>query len=71
MISDVFRSGVDMCTVWSKLMSLAASLGRMGLDFRSLVVDSLMKVSLERFSSAVRTATNRYVKEGISYFVHL
>lgn len=57
------KSGVDMCTVWSKLMSLAASLGRMGLDFRSLVVDSLMKVSLERFSSAVRTATNRFLNE--------
>ncbi|KAK6009558.1 hypothetical protein OSTOST_25504 [Ostertagia ostertagi] len=53
------KSGVDMCTVWSKLMSLAASLGRMGLDFRSLVVNSLVKVSLERFSSAVRAATNK------------
>ncbi|VDM76690.1 unnamed protein product, partial [Strongylus vulgaris] len=52
------KSSVDMCTVWSKLMSLAASLGRMGLDFRALVVDSLIKIVLERFTSAVRIATN-------------
>lgn len=50
-----------MCTVWSKLMSLAASLGRMGLDFRSLVVDFLIKIVFERFSSAVRLATNTLV----------
>ncbi|EPB76375.1 hypothetical protein ANCCEY_04536 [Ancylostoma ceylanicum] len=57
------KSSVDMCTVWSKLMSLAASLGRMGLDFRSLVVDFLIKMVLERFSSAVRLATNTFLNE--------
>ncbi|RCN27335.1 hypothetical protein ANCCAN_26932 [Ancylostoma caninum] len=57
------KSSVDMCTVWSKLMSLAASLGRMGLDFRSLVVDFLIKIVLERFSSAVRLATNNFLNE--------
>nr|CDJ93876.1 Dor1 protein domain containing protein [Haemonchus contortus] len=57
------KSSVDMCTVWSKLMSLAASLGRMGLDFRSLVVNTLVKVSLERFTSAVRAATNKFLNE--------
>ncbi|KHJ93679.1 Dor1-like family protein [Oesophagostomum dentatum] len=57
------KSSVDMCTVWSKLMSLAASLGRMGLDFRALVVDSLVKIVLERFSSAVRTATNTFLND--------
>ncbi|PIO65465.1 hypothetical protein TELCIR_12863 [Teladorsagia circumcincta] len=35
----------------------------MGLDFRSLVVNSLVKVSLERFSSAVRAATNKFLNE--------
>ncbi|KAK6747470.1 hypothetical protein RB195_000582 [Necator americanus] len=57
------KNSVDMCTVWSKLMSLAASLGRMGLDFRALVVDSLVKIVLDRFSSDVRTATNSFLND--------
>ncbi|KAJ1362874.1 hypothetical protein KIN20_022581 [Parelaphostrongylus tenuis] len=57
------KSGVDMCTIWSKLMSLAASLGRMGLDFRALVVDSLSKMVLERFQSSVRAATNIFLND--------
>ncbi|CAJ0601669.1 unnamed protein product [Cylicocyclus nassatus] len=57
------KSSVDMCTVWSKLMSLAASLGRMGLDFRALVVDSLIKIVLERFTSAIRMATNTFLND--------
>ncbi|KJH43203.1 Dor1-like family protein [Dictyocaulus viviparus] len=57
------RNGVDICTVWSKLMSLAVSLGRMGLDFRALVVDSLTKILLERFHSSVRAITNNFVND--------
>ncbi|VDL74401.1 unnamed protein product [Nippostrongylus brasiliensis] len=57
------KQGVDMVTVWSKLMSLAASLGRMGLDFRALVVETLVKISLERFTSAIRVATNKILNE--------
>lgn len=57
------KSGVEMCTIWSKLMSLAASLGRMGLDFRALVVDFLTKLVLEHFQSSVRTATNIFLND--------
>ncbi|VDM58719.1 unnamed protein product [Angiostrongylus costaricensis] len=57
------KNGVDMCTIWSKLMSLAASLGRMGLDFRALVVDSLTKMVLERFRSSIRTTTNVFLND--------
>ncbi|KAE9418876.1 hypothetical protein Angca_003405, partial [Angiostrongylus cantonensis] len=57
------KNGVDMCTIWSKLMSLAASLGRMGLDFRALVVDCLTKMVLERFRSSIRATTNVFLND--------
>uniref|UniRef100_A0A0K0CZ88 Conserved oligomeric Golgi complex subunit 8 n=1 Tax=Angiostrongylus cantonensis TaxID=6313 RepID=A0A0K0CZ88_ANGCA len=63
-VSHLFLlNGVDMCTIWSKLMSLAASLGRMGLDFRALVVDCLTKMVLERFRSSIRATTNVFLND--------
>uniref|UniRef100_A0A1I7WMR4 Conserved oligomeric Golgi complex subunit 8 n=1 Tax=Heterorhabditis bacteriophora TaxID=37862 RepID=A0A1I7WMR4_HETBA len=57
------KSSVDMCMVWSKMMSLANSYGRMGLDFRSFILSSLTSMVVDRFKIAVRQVTNRLTNE--------
>ncbi|CAJ0579655.1 unnamed protein product, partial [Mesorhabditis spiculigera] len=64
------KAQVDMSAVWNKLMAFGASFGRMGLDFRPLIVDSMMSMVKKRFSNAVRHVTQKLVNEVKRLDVH-
>ncbi|CAI5448290.1 unnamed protein product [Caenorhabditis angaria] len=53
------KSAIDFSTIWSKLMTMAASFGRMGIDFRPIVTQKLTKIIEKRFRISVQVATNR------------
>ncbi|CAJ0937002.1 unnamed protein product, partial [Mesorhabditis belari] len=64
------KSQVDMSAVWNKLMAFGASFGRMGLDFRPLIADSLMTMVKKRFVDNVRQVTHRLVNDVKRIEVH-
>ncbi|UMM29654.1 hypothetical protein L5515_011908 [Caenorhabditis briggsae] len=53
------KSAVDLSAVWTKLMAMASSFGRMGIDFRPLIAGKLTKLVEQRFRQNVQDATNR------------
>ena len=50
---------LDVGALSAKLMSFAASFGRMGIDFRPLVANIIHEFVIKRFSNAVTTATSK------------
>ncbi|EGT48511.1 hypothetical protein CAEBREN_07977 [Caenorhabditis brenneri] len=52
------KSAVDLSAVWTKLMAMASSFGRMGIDFRPLIAGKLTKLVEQRFRQNVQDATN-------------
>uniref|UniRef100_A0A1I7TVP0 Conserved oligomeric Golgi complex subunit 8 n=1 Tax=Caenorhabditis tropicalis TaxID=1561998 RepID=A0A1I7TVP0_9PELO len=55
------KSTVDLSAVWTKLMAMASSFGRMGIDFRPLVAGKLTKLVEQRFLQNIQSATSRLV----------
>lgn len=53
------RSPVDLEAISGKLMSFANSFGRMGMDFRPLIINELTQITLEAFSRKVQKATEQ------------
>ncbi|CAI2351329.1 unnamed protein product [Caenorhabditis sp. 36 PRJEB53466] len=53
------KSSVDLSAVWNKLMAMASSFGRMGIDFRPLIAGKLTTLVEQRFRQNVHDATNR------------
>ncbi|CAI4229493.1 unnamed protein product [Auanema sp. JU1783] len=63
------KSGVDMASIWTKMMSVASTFGRLGLDFRPLIIQSLSGLVLDRFRALVKKATARLTNEVTSLVV--
>ncbi|CAB3406569.1 unnamed protein product [Caenorhabditis bovis] len=51
------KSPLDLSTVWSKLMTMASSFGRMGIDFRPLIISRLTQLIENKFKRNVQNAT--------------
>uniref|UniRef100_A0A0R3RXS2 Conserved oligomeric Golgi complex subunit 8 n=1 Tax=Elaeophora elaphi TaxID=1147741 RepID=A0A0R3RXS2_9BILA len=49
---------IDIGSLTSKLMSFALSFGRMGIDFRPLIAETIDKFVIKRFSLKVQNAAN-------------
>ncbi|KAK0399754.1 hypothetical protein QR680_003198 [Steinernema hermaphroditum] len=64
------KKAVDMNDMVSKLMTFAFSFGRMGLDFRNLIINQFDDIFKSHFSSKVEAATTALTNEaGIIDFV--
>ncbi|MFH4976298.1 hypothetical protein AB6A40_003007 [Gnathostoma spinigerum] len=62
-LSDVGdKSANDVGVLASKLMSFSQSFGRMGVDFRPLVVEKLHNFVVRRFTTKVEEATKTFTK---------
>ncbi|CAD5227282.1 unnamed protein product [Bursaphelenchus xylophilus] len=55
------RSPIDLESIGGKLMSFANSFGRMGMDFRPLIINELALMTLESFSRRVQKATEIFI----------
>ncbi|KAH7730617.1 Conserved oligomeric Golgi complex component 8 [Aphelenchoides avenae] len=53
------RSAMSIESMIGKLMSFAASFGRMGMDFRSLVVDEFSKIVIDAATKRIKAAAHR------------
>ena len=51
------RSPLDLETINGKLMSFAYSFGRMGFDFRPLIISEVSQITLESFSNRISKVT--------------
>lgn len=52
---------IDIGSLTSKLMNFALSFGRMGMDFRPLIVEIVDEFVIKRFSLKVQNAANKLV----------
>ncbi|CAD6199235.1 unnamed protein product [Caenorhabditis auriculariae] len=57
------KSPIDVSSVWTKLMTVASSFGRMGIDFRPLILSSITKMVEDRFRHTIRDATTKLTTE--------
>ncbi|CAD5219870.1 unnamed protein product [Bursaphelenchus okinawaensis] len=57
------KSAIDFEAIGGKLMSFANSFGRMGMDFRPLIINELSVMTLESFSRRVQKATEMFVSQ--------
>ncbi|TMS39198.1 hypothetical protein L596_005763 [Steinernema carpocapsae] len=66
------KSAVDMNNMVAKLMTFAFSFGRMGLDFRTMIINQFDSVFKDYFSDKVKKATSELTNEaGIIDFVEI
>ncbi|KAI6214510.1 hypothetical protein M3Y94_00276900 [Aphelenchoides besseyi] len=55
------RSPLDLETVSGKLMSFAYSFGRMGMDFRPLIIHEIAQITIETFSRRIAKITETFI----------